>query len=455
MHKRKHEKDGSPNKVAKTQEQTLMTTFLTNPFQQDTQIINPVLTDRGETVHAIMLPSCQRSLHEVTQCAYISWVLERRDKFFDDLLFGDTLYKSDIAYFIGNTILVYEHDPEYWHPEERDDITKTMRLLNHSSNVFVVRGRIGASRLRIDHPRLVQLMLPKSSTHIDLLKAFNDAVRDILPDVIMQLPDKTTEKQLLAFAKEQYKILHPDYETKILERNELFRRCELPQITGEYFVGSPVSTLEANIHVLKTEFGLKPDKIAQCASLLGRDPDTLRTNFNVLRTEFGLKPDKIAQCASLLGSNPDTLRTNFNVLKTEFGLKPDKIAQCASLLGRDPDTLRTNFNVLKTEFGLKPDKIATCASLLTSNPDTLRMKALWFNQRSMDFKNDPSMLGQDMDHIKENFEFFTHICKISPKSIGKRRICRFKLKQSHIDRSKCPMFMSSNDKEKLRIIKSL
>ena len=75
-----------------------------------------------------MLPSSQRSLDEVIQCAYLSYSFGRlnHDSFFKDMIRGDMCDKSDIAYKLNDMILVYEHDPAYYHPDNRDDCKKTL-----------------------------------------------------------------------------------------------------------------------------------------------------------------------------------------------------------------------------------------------------------------------------------------------------------------------------------------
>jgi len=402
-----------------------------------------------------MLPSSQRSLDETIQCVFISYSLGRdnEENLFEDMIRGDTYDKSDIAYSLKDGIIIYEHDPGYWHPVERDDSAKTDKLLKYP-NTLIIRGRIGASKLEIEHQRLEQLILPEKSTHYETLLEFINAVQKHLPDIQFRLPDVRTQKQLKVFAQEMFKIIHPDYETKVLERQKFLNTHNL-DMNPAHLVSMPVSTLEATIRILKVELGLSKSNIATCASLLGSDPDTLKKNANILKVELGLSKSKIATCASLLGRNPDTLKKNANILQVELGLSKSKIATCASLLGRDPDTLKKNANILQVELGLSTSKIAQCASLLTCNPDTLRQKASWFRQKNMDYISDPSMLTNDLDRMKVNLDFFTRKCGIPFKSIGKRRITRFKVRQSHKSMVKNLSFMSLSPAEKIRILSTI
>ena len=431
-----------------------------------------------------MLPSSQRSLDETVQCVFISYALGRHNKenLFEDMIRGDTYDKSDIAYSLKDGIIIYEHDPLYFHPVERNDSAKTEKLLKYP-NILIVRGRIGASKLEIEHQRLEQLILPEKSTHYETLLEFIKAVQKHFPDIQFRLPDVGTQKQLKVFAQEMFKIIHPNYETKVLQRQKFVNTHNLDMNPAD-LVSMPVSTLEATIHILKVELGLSKSKIAQCASLLGRDPDTLKKNANILQVGLGLSNSKIAQCASLLNRDPDTLKKNATILKDELGLSKSKIAQCASLLGRDPDTLKKhatilkdelglskskiatyatlfnrdpdtlkkNANILKDELGLSKSKIAQCASLLNRDPDTLRRNASWFRQKKMEYISDPSMLNCDLDRVKVNWDFFTRKCGIPFKFIGKRRMTRFKVRQSHKSAVKNLSFMSSSPAEKIRIL---
>ena len=99
-------------------------------------------------------------------------------------------------------------------------------------------------------------------------------------------------------------------------------------------------TIERNYKSL-SKLGLKDDKIASQAHLLGRDPETIERNYKSL-SKLGLKDDKIATQAHLLGMNPETIERNYKAL-SKLGLKDDKIASRAELLGRDPETIERNY----------------------------------------------------------------------------------------------------------------
>jgi hypothetical protein len=433
-----------------------------------------------------MLPSCKRSLDEVTQSCFISYALCRDTQEFlwEDLIRGDRLCQSDIAFQIQNTVLVYEHDPVFWHDDNRDDATKTLKLL-HDPNVIVVRGRIGASKLQ--HPefdtRLIQLILPEKTKHIDTLHAFIRAIQPHFPNISFRIPTKNMQKKLVSFAKDMFKIIHPNYDSKVLERKQLFQSENLNN-KPEDFVRVPMSTLRQNIFLLKDTLQITGSKLAQCATLLTKNSDTLREKARILKDEFKITTSKLAQCASLLSYNPDTLREKARILKDEFEITGSKLTKSASLLSRNPDTLRENARILKDEFKITTSKLAP---LLSYNPDTLREKAriyttqlnitihqlakcpslltcnptqvihtkLWYDTINVDWRTDLSILQYSLDRIKTNFTFFTRTCKIPLEKIRKRRLCRFKVKPNHLNRAKCVEFSNLTHAQKIQILDAL
>jgi hypothetical protein len=372
-----------------------------------------------------MLPSCKRSLDEVTQSCFISYALCRDTQEFlwEDLIRGDRLCQSDIAFQIQNTVLVYEHDPVFWHDDNRDDATKTLKLL-HDPNVIVVRGRIGASKLQ--HPefdtRLIQLILPEKTKHIDTLHAFIRAIQPHFPNISFRIPTKNMQKKLVSFAKDMFKIIHPNYDSKVLERKQLFQSENLNN-KPEDFVRVPMSTLRQNIFLLK---------------------DTLQ-----------ITGSKLAQCATLLTKNSDTLREKARILKDEFKITTSKLAQCASLLSYNPDTLREKARIYTTQLNITIHQLAKCPSLLTCNPTQVIHTKLWYDTINVDWRTDLSILQYSLDRIKTNFTFFTRTCKIPLEKIRKRRLCRFNVKPNHLNRAKCVEFSNLTHAQKIQILDAL
>ena len=335
------------------------------------------------------LPSSQRSLEEVIQCAFIARALGRpAESFLEDLRLGDAYHKSDIAFRIGDIVLVYEHDPGYWHPAERDDQGKTQKLLD-IPNTLVVRGRIGASKMPMEHPRFIQLLLPERAKYREVLHAFLHHVAAYLPNHPMHPVD--AEKEIITFAKEIFTRIHPDYETKVRERTELLQEYGLDGIVNaKSLVGMPLATLSKTICVLKEELRLSSSNIATNAYLLSKIQklyamqDFSRRWGSRLRRllqtpVYSVRIQKLCNAmqdfSRRWGSRlPRLLHTPLysggvqntcNAMQAFSGDGALVFQDCytyAFLLGRDPDTLQRNARLLK-EMGLSSSKIATCALL--------------------------------------------------------------------------------------------
>ena len=461
-----------------------------------------------------MLPSGQRSLHEVTQSAFISYALNRQGQtcFFEDLIRGDK-YKSDIAYKFDQFVLVYEHDPLYWHPEDRDDCKKTQQLLAYP-DVIVVRARIGASKLQMEHPRFIQLILPKSSKYCDTLKAFLYAVHERIPAFTFRFPDEENQKALISFAAEMYTIIHPSFDAKFSERAKLLADNDL-KIPAEKLVRIPITTIRDSLSVLeklgvskekiakiptlltldlktlerkaaflKDKLGLSKEKIAKSPHLLGSAPETLERKAAFLNGELDISKEKIAKSPNLLGSDPETLKRNAAFLKNKLGISKEKIATFPNLLGSDPKTLKRKAAFLKDvldiskekiakspilltsnpkslkrkaaflkdEMGMKKENIAKSPNLLTSNPETLKRKVSWYDDKCIEWRNDTSLLTLNMDRIQESFEFLTQKCQIPQKLIGKKRLTRFKVLNRHRDQTNFTEFLSLGPIDKIKIL---
>ena len=457
-----------------------------------------------------MLPSSQRSLDEVEHSAFLAYALGRSDRqtFLDDLLLGDRTHKSDVVFPTDGKLLVYEHDPVYWHPEERDDFTKTRKLLD-VPNAVVVRARIGATEIPVSHPRLVQLLLPGNAKHMDVLHAFVKAVQPYVARELV-LPDAATQKQLRSFANTVFREIHPDYDTRVAQRAEWLREHGL-DIDPTRFVGVPLGTLQANAAVLKNTLGLTPAKIATHANLLSCGPARLQANAAVLKNTLGLTPAKIATNAHLLARDPTTLQANASVLKNTLGLTPAKIATNAHLLARDPTTLQANASVLKNTLGLTPAKIATNAHLLSCDParlqdkaeilkntlgitpakiatnahllsndparlqanaavlkntlgitsakiatnahllardpTTLQANAVWLDAHNFEWRNDIATLSMSPSRMKAALQFLTQDCAIPRSCIRKNHVRRFRMALIGDAR-----FMEMTQRAKLRTI---
>ena len=98
---------------------------------------------------------------------------------------GDRLGKVDTVVDLGAKLAI-EWDPEYRHPEARidADVKKTMRILEKDPEVYVVRIRVGAPRLKEleSNDRCIVIYVPINTTPVKAMHAFVNAVLPILPE---------------------------------------------------------------------------------------------------------------------------------------------------------------------------------------------------------------------------------------------------------------------------------
>jgi hypothetical protein len=259
-----------------------------------------------------VLPSSQRSLEEVIRSTYISKAFGLLDRFKESLLLADHCDKSDFALQLTNTFtLLFDYDPVKWHDEDRieQDVHKTEKMLKRGS--LVVRERVGVEALPIKHDKLIQIVVLKNAKPHELMYEFAQRVGPHVPEPYKtMLADITPEnykhdRELTEFGRMVFKEIHPDYDTKVRERNELFQRLSL-ELDGADFTKIPLSTLESRFNAC-IELKLTPKQIASNPKMLMFKPDTLDSTFQWLRTTLKWTPEKIATCPLLLTYKSDTL----------------------------------------------------------------------------------------------------------------------------------------------------
>ena len=352
-------------------------------------------------------PSSQRSLEEVIQSAYISHALGI--PLYDALRCGDRWFQSDVAFELPDgRVLIYEHDPVYWHDDERveKDCKKTQKLLQYD-NTLVVRARIGASKLPMMHPRLVQLVVPKNVKPETLVYEFARVVCDRLPEPhrsTFRAVEKVKRKDIETYATTVFRDIHPDYDVKLRERQELLDQYGLQKVDASTIVRMPLSTLRDTVETIRA-IGITTKTIATEPTLLMRGPEMLRANGIILRNELGITTEKIASNPRLIMWDPETLRANGIILMEEFGIKAKRIASFPQLLTRAPETLRSNGIILREEFGITPKAMASCPQLLTRAPESLRSKASWLREKGFDWKCDPALLTSNLSRMQASLAF--------------------------------------------------
>ena len=354
-----------------------------------------------------VLPSSQRSLEEVVQSAYISHALDI--PLYDALRCGDRWFQSDVAFELADgRVLIYEHDPVYWHDDDRieKDCEKTQKLLQYD-NTLVVRARIGATELPMAHPRLVQLVVPEKVKPASLLYEIARAVCDRLPEPhrsTFRTMDKMKLKDVETYATEVFRDIHPDYDVKLRERQEFLDQYGLQKFDASTFVRMPLSTLTATLETMKA-IGIPAKTIASNPWLLTSSSDTLREKGIILMKEFGIPAKAFASNPRLLASSSDTLRANGIILMKEFGIPAKAFASNPWLLTSSSDTLRANGIILMEEFGITAKTIAFNPWLLTSSPETLRAKASWLRENEFDWQRDPSFLACNLSRMQASLAF--------------------------------------------------
>ncbi|MEK6950238.1 MAG: hypothetical protein AABX13_00755, partial [Nanoarchaeota archaeon] len=175
-------------------------------------------------------------------------------------------------------------------------------------------------------------------------------------------------------------------------------------------------TIERNYQRLSA-LGLKDDKIASRAELLGNDPETIERNYQRL-SALGLKDDKIASRAELLGRNPRTIERNYQhdvgLLRQDYRNRnsgKDLLLTYARLLGASPETIESNIQMLHS-LGLNYND----GFLLGTKTSTKRQKMAWMLRELFDYRNVPP--GEKQEAIKSLYQFIKDNPALLIKSVN-------------------------------------
>ena len=173
----------------------------------------------------VSLPSCQRSLEEVTQSAYLACALGLLPSLRLAMLRGDELAKSDCVFDLGETKLVYEHDQGYYHGDVARDLKKTKKLLAGSQDILLVRLRIDAPVVDFpNHPNLVVVGCSKSLTPGQRLVLLAGALRGRLPpafDARLQNAGPERRKVAEGRAVEIWADIYAPFKERVKRRHSL------------------------------------------------------------------------------------------------------------------------------------------------------------------------------------------------------------------------------------------
>eukprot|EP00966_Prymnesium_polylepis_P100806 2334742-Prymnesium_polylepis.4 len=316
-------------------------------------------------------PSSQRSLEEVVATAYLADALHTLPSLRDHLLCGDATHRSDAVFDLGGQVIVYEHDPGFWHPTDRleGDMNKTRLLLDGDERLVVVRARVKAPPLPLEDPRCV-LVHVKSSKPGIVLAAVAPALAPYVPEPFssrLRQAHSGVRKIAEMAAMDLYKEICPDYEKKVEERHTFLDENGLQAVDASQLVRMPLDTLRHTTTYLMNELGVNKEKIAAWPSLLSRSVEAnLKPTAAYLMDELGMKKEKIATWPQVLCLSVEAnLKPTAAYLMDEVGIKKEKIAAWPSLLGLSVDSnLKPTAAYLMNELGIKKEKIATYPSLL-------------------------------------------------------------------------------------------
>jgi hypothetical protein len=197
------------------------------------------------------------------------------------------------------------------------------------------------------------------------------------------------------------------------DKNTSFRRKllthQLSDFAKEWVENSSATedSVRESYKLLK-KIGLKDDKIASQAHLLGRDPETIERNYESLQ-KLGLKDDKIASQAHLLGMNPETIERNYRhhvgLLRQNYenrGSGRELLTSQAQLLGIKPETIAANVQFLNS-LGINYNN----AFLLGTRSQSKREKLAWllrevFNYRNVPEENKKDVIFAARKYVREN-----------------------------------------------------
>ena len=322
-------------------------------------------------------PSCQRSLEEVKMTAYLCDALHELPLLRDVLLRGDAMIKTDAVFDLGGTLVAFEHDPGFWHDEanvERD-MDKTRKLLEAYPGLIVLRLRVDAPRLPINHPRCVVVHVEQGSLGA-MLATVAVSMAPFAPEpYASRLRQAHAGKRRVAelASVDLFAEMCPGYEARLAERTAFLRERELDGVGAEILVTLPMETLSASATYLLDELGVKKAKLATYPNLLQYCVEAnLKPTASYLLNELGVKKAKLATYPNLLGYSVETnLKSTAAYLLDELGVKKAALASSPRLLACSVETnLKPTAAYLLDELGVKKAALASCPNLLSFSVET-------------------------------------------------------------------------------------
>jgi len=254
-----------------------------------------------------MRPFATRSFAELKFVAYLLHSLDLLPKFRETLLRGDACLQSDAGIFLGECLCIFEFDPGYHHPPDRNDREKTLRLLHHYDTALVVRLRVDACDIVIDNPRCV-IVHCRSASNGAMLVAAARAIAPHVPEPFRsRLLVAGSEKRPVAecAALDMWRELNPAFDDKCAAINSFLLASNLEGIDVTHLVGVPMHTMASAFAWLRS-IGVKDTTIVAHPRLLRWNVATLETKRAWLHS-IGVQDAKIATQPTLLCRDIATL----------------------------------------------------------------------------------------------------------------------------------------------------
>ena len=210
--------------------------------------------------------------------------------------------------------------------------------------------------------------------------------------------------------------------------NGLFPNVTIDTFSTDWILNNPRATEDSvrTIYSFLKGKGLKDNKIATQAHLLGRDPETIERNYQRL-SALGLKDDKIASQAHLLGRDPETIERKYQshvgLLRQNYQDRTsgrDLLTNQAQLLGISPETMNANVQFLYST-GIDYND----AFLLGTTPQLKRKKMAWMLRELFDYRNLPQ--DQKKEAIDGMYDFVRDNPTVLTKSINSMERTKEKL----------------------------
>ena len=294
---------------------------------------------------------------EVVQLAYLLDALGRLDELREVLRRGDATQLSDGALTLDDHLLVYEYDPGWYHPPERDDAKKTHELLSLGNDVLVLRTRVDAVPLDVQDARYVEVHASSRDSPGAVLAKEIDKIAPYLSALtalrLTTCGGAHRRRHAEIEAQTVYNEIYPGAAELARRIRRTLEDHELGTVDESTLTGTPLETIQSAATYLTATLGIEPKKIAAYPNLLSCSvEDNLKPTVAYLTQTLGIEPKKIAAHPNLLScSVEDNLKPTVAYLTQTLGMELKKIAAHPNLLSYSVDTnLAPTYDWIRSVF---------------------------------------------------------------------------------------------------------